>query len=369
MQKRNKMTDSNITSILDNRSEIAKIDPNHALASAESLADQINQVWQERNQVVFPTQENVSISKIVVAGMGGSALGADVVLHLFKDSLKVPMYINRDYQLPDYVDQNTLVILSSYSGSTEEVLACAEIAKNKQAQIAVISAGGELSDIAKSNNYPNFLIQAKHNPSQQPRMAIGYSIMAFIVILSAAKLLKFDEKQLLEIIDVINRITEESKVENPQEKNQAKLLAFLSLERRPILIGAEFLEGALHTACNQFNENAKIFADYKIIPEINHHLLEGLSFPQNNPLNHFFIFFQSKLYHPRNQKRLELTQKIIENKEIDNIVINLESENKIAQVFELITLTTFANIYLAFLEKIDPCPIPSVDWFKDQLKK
>ena len=362
------MIEPAFTTILDSRQAIAKLDPNQALASAESLADQINQAWQERKQIVFKTQELKFISNVVVAGMGGSALGADVVLHLFKDSLTVPMLINRDYQLPNFVDHHTLLILSSYSGNTEEVLACAESAKEKNAQIAIISAGGQLSQLAKDNQYPSFFIEAKHNPSQQPRMAVGYSIMAFINILSAAKLLKFEENQLLEVIDTINRVTEESKVEVSQEKNQAKLLAFLNLERRPILVGAEFLEGALHTACNQFNENAKIFADYKIIPEINHHLLEGLSFPKSNPLNHFFIFFQSKLYHQRNQKRLTLTQKLVEQKTIDSITIELEGENKITQVFELITLTTFANLYLAFLEKIDPCPIPSVDWFKDQLK-
>ena len=164
---------------------------------------------------------------------------------------------------------------------------------------------------------------------------------------------------------------------NQEDKDLARYI--MSLYKYPfnientkstqILVGSEFLEGALHTACNQFNENAKIFADYKIIPEINHHLLEGLSFPQNNSLNHFFIFFQSKLYHSRNQKRLELTQKLLEKKGFDSMLLNLESENKVTQVFELITLTTFANLYLAFLEKIDPCPIPSVDWFKDELKK
>jgi glucose/mannose-6-phosphate isomerase len=363
------MTTNDYSSILEDRQLIKKLDPSGALASAKSLADQVKQVWQEKDQVVFESEKIKSISNIVVAGMGGSALGADVVLNLFKDILPVPMLISRDYQLPDFIDQNTLVILSSYSGDTEEVLACAEAAKSKKAQIAVISAGGKLTTFAKENQYPNFLIEAKHNPSGQPRMAIGYSIMAFIVILSAANLLKFEEKQLLEILDVINLITEECGPEIEQEKNRAKLLAFLTLERRPILVGAEFLEGALHVASNQFNENAKIFADYKIIPEINHHLLEGLDFPKSNPLNHFFIFFQSKLYHPRNQKRLSLTKELLEKKGIDGTMVNLESENKITQVFELISLTPFANLYLAFLENIDPCPIKSVDWFKAQLKK
>ena len=363
------MINNDYSSILEDRQAIKKLDPSGALASAESLADQIKQVWEERKQVVFDSDKIKSISNIVVAGMGGSALGADVVLNLFKDSLTVPMLINRDYKLPAFVNQNSLVILSSYSGNTEEVLACAKAAKIKKAQIAVISAGGELAVFAEKNQYPKFLIEAKHNPSGQPRMAIGYSIMAFIVILSAAKLLDFAEEQLLEVVDTVNLVTEKCKVEVEQEKNKAKLLAFLSLERRPILVGAEFLEGALHVACNQFNENAKIFADYKIIPEINHHLLEGLTFPKSNSLNHFFIFFQSKLYHPRNQKRLALTKELLEKKEIDGTIVDLETENKITQAFELITLTSFTNLYLAFLEKIDPCPIKSVDWFKAQLKK
>jgi len=325
------MTNNDYSSILEDRQAIKKLDPSGALASAESLADQVKQVWQEREQVVFKSDKIKSISNIVVAGMGGSALGADVVLNLFKDSLTVPMLINRDYQLPAFVNQNSLVILSSYSGNTEEVLACAKAAKIKKAQIAVISAGGELAVFAEENQYPKFLIEAKHNPSGQPRMAIGYSIMAFIVILSVAKLLDFTEEQLLEVVDTVNLVTEKCKVEIEQEKNKAKLLAFLSLERRPILVGAEFLEGALHVACNQFNENAKIFADYKIIPEINHHLLEGLTFPKSNSLNHFFIFFQSKLYHPRNQKRLTLTKELLEKKEIDGTIVDLETENKITQ--------------------------------------
>ena len=233
----------------------------------------------------------------------------------------------------------------------------------------MISAGGQLTKLAQDNNYPRFIIEAKHNPSGQPRMAVGYSIMAFISLLKAAQLLDFNEQQLAEVIAVVNKTSEACALDLPQEDNKAKLLAYLSLERRPILVGAEFLSGALHVATNQFNENAKIFADYKLLPELNHHLLEGLAFPKSNPLNHFFIFFQSGLYNERNQKRLELTRQLLNKKELENIVVELSSESQLTQAFELITLATFANLYLAFLEQINPCPIPSVDWFKEQLAK
>jgi len=221
---------------------------------------------------------------------------------------------------------------------------------------------------AKENNYPYLLIEPTYNPSGQPRMAVGYSIMALISIFQAPFLVCFSQEDLGEILLTIHRTSQQIAVEVPQEQNQAKLLAYLALERRPVLVAAEFLEGALHVAANQFNENAKSFADYKVIPEINHHLLEGLRFPTSNAHDHFFIFFQSALYHPRNQKRLVLTQQVVEEQGIETLTIDLQAENKLTQVFELITLTTFANLYLAFLEKIDPSPIPTVDWFKEQLK-
>jgi glucose/mannose-6-phosphate isomerase len=358
-----------ITSILDSREEIQKLDPDGALNSAELLADQIQQVWAEREQLDFSSLDLKGLKNIVIAGMGGSALGADVIKNLFKDQLPLPLTINRSYSLPAFVNENSLVILSSYSGNTEEIISCSSEAAAKGAQIVVLCAGGKLKKLAKEKNYPHFIINPKHNPSGQPRMAVGYSIMALISIFERAQLIKFDDQNVSEIVDAINRATEDCRLDIPQDKNKAKLIAFMALERRPILVGAEFLEGAIHTVTNQFNENAKSFADYKVIPELNHHLLEGLQFPKSNPMNHLFLFFQSELYHPRNQKRIELTQNLVEEKGLETLEIKLETENKLMQVFEVLTIGTFANLYLAYLEKINPCPIPSVDWFKDQLKK
>lgn len=356
-----------MTSILDDRNSIKKIDPSGALDSAESIADQVKQVFEEKDQIDLSSYKNVQ--NIVVAGMGGSALGADLVKNLYKEELSVPMEITKDYDLPAFVGPNTFLILSSYSGNTEETISCAAQAATKGAMIAVIAAGGKLVELAKNRNYPHFIINPKANPSNQPRMATAYNIMAIIMMLQKLNLIKFDEENFNQILDAINKTSQNCLVEVSQEQNQAKLLAFMLLERRPILVGASFLEGALHIAANQLNENAKIYADYKIIPEINHHLLEGLTFPKSNPLNHFFVFFQSKLYRSEIQKRISLTQEAAAKKEIETYEIYLESETKLMQVFELLTLATFTNLYLSYLEGIDPCPIPMVDWFKAELEK
>ncbi len=354
-------------SVLEDRLAIKKIDPDGALASAESIADQVRQVWEEQTQIDLSSYKN--IANVVVAGMGGSALGADFVRSFYKHELSVSLEICKDYTLPNYVNQNTLVILSSYSGSTEETLNCAEEAEQKGAMIAVITAGGKLAQLAKDKNYPGYIINPKFNPSNQPRMATAYNIMAMILMLKKLQLLKFGEEDFHQILDTINATAQRCLVEVPQDKNQAKILAYMFVERRPILVGAEFLEGALHIATNQLNENAKIFADYKMIPELNHHLLEGLTFPKSNALNHFFVFFQSDLYRSEVQKRISLTQKALEKIGIESIEIKLESENKLMQAFELVTLGTFTNLYLSYLEGTNPCPIPMVDWFKAQLEK
>lgn len=354
-------------SVLENRQAMKKLDPEGALASVESMADQVKQVWEEQAQIDLTGYQN--ISNIVVAGMGGSALGADLVKNLYKDSLSLPLEICKDYSLPHYVNQNTLVILSSYSGNTEETLHCAMEAEQKKAMIMVITAGGKLATLATTKKYPHYFINPKFNPANQPRLATAYSIMALILVLQKLALIEFTEENFHQILDAINITTQACLPEVAQEKNQAKILAYLFVERRPILVGAEFLEGALHIATNQLNENAKIFADYKIIPEINHHLLEGLTFPKSNALNHFFVFFQSTLYRNEIQKRIKLSKQAIEKTGIESIEIKLETETKLMQAFELLTLGAFSNLYLAYLEGVDPCPIPTVDWFKAQLEK
>jgi glucose/mannose-6-phosphate isomerase len=355
------------TLILNSKQQISQLDKSNVLGSIEALADQVKHAWQETQQLTFkPTAE---IKNVVIAAMGGSGLGPDVVKHLFKDQIKVPFEIYNSYHLPAYVNQHTLVILSSYSGTTEEVLSCAQQALQAQAQIMIITSGGKLKALAKERQYPAYIINPKYNPSNQPRMAIGYSIMGGISLLSAAGIISFKEEQMKAVIAAILHTEELCRVDVEPEKNKAKLLALELIDRRPVFVSSEFLVGAMHTATNQFNENAKIFADYKIIPEINHHLLEGLTFPKSNRSSHLFVFVNSDLLTIKNQQRMKLTQQVAQQKQLDTLEVKLTLSTKLTQVFELITIFAHASFYLAMLEGIDPAPIKTVDWFKAQLKK
>lgn len=352
-------------SIIDSREKIAELDVSNALGSIELLSDQIREAWEETQDIQFTPE--AEIRNVVVNGMGGSGLGAHVIQHVFKEKLTVPLEVIHSYDLPNYVDEHTLVVISSYSGNTEEPLHSIEQAEAKKAQIVTITAGGKLKKLAEERNYPSYFIDPQFNPSNQPRMAIGNSVFGQIGLLSKAGVISLTDEEVEEVITTVIRTVESNTVEKKTEESQAKLIAYECLERRPILVSSEFMEGSLHVSANQFNENAKIFADYKIVPELNHHLMEGLKFPQSNQGTHLFLFMNSQLFSASNQKRMKLTQEIVEKNHIDALAVQLTSETKLTQVFESIALLAFANFYLSMLEGIDPCPIPFVDEFKEKL--
>ncbi len=350
---------------LNSRDSISQFDKDNMLGSIEALNLQVKHSWDDVKQLNFRLKNLPK--NVVVAGMGGSGLGADVIKHLFKDQMNIPFDVVNSYTLPNYVDKDSLVILSSYSGNTEEILSAGEDALKRQAQIMVITAGGKLYELAEKHHLPVYKIDPKFNPSKQPRMAIGYSVFGTLGMCAQAGVIKLTDEQVDAVANTIADTVSKNTVEVDADNNPAKSLAFMMLDRRTIYVGSEFLAGALHVSANQANENAKTFTDYKLIPEMDHHLLEALQFPKNLTSTHLFVFMQSKLYKQRNQKRVELTQEIIEGYGIENIRVDLTAKTKLEQVWESINLLEFASFYLAMLEGINPSPIPYVEKFKKKL--
>lgn len=170
---------------LTNLEEIKKIDPKNTLESTDLMLDQCQQAWKEVNALDIP-QDLGKISNIVFCGMGASIYGALVVKALLGSDLPYPTEIITDYHLPAYVDNDTLVVLTSYSGTTEEVLSCAKEAKEKNAKMLVLTKGGQLAEFAKANNVPSYIFDGKLNPSSVPRLGNGYSVLGLIGLLNKA---------------------------------------------------------------------------------------------------------------------------------------------------------------------------------------
>jgi len=357
-----------MAAFLDDLTEMSKLDVNHARESMEQLGSQVQQIWNQAQSLeIDPSYREVK--QVVVAGMGGSALGTHVIQTVFKEELKVPVLVVPDYSLPEFVNANTLVITSSYSGSTEETLAAAEDAKKKGAKIAGITSGGKLAEWLKSNNYPALIFEPTFNPSNSPRMAMGYSIFGQIALFAKAGILNISETEYAAVMKTIADCQLRMSTGVPQEINPAKLLAFEMHDRLPVVMVAEHLEGVGHVFANCINENAKTFSEYRVIPELNHHLMEGLQFPESNKLTMIWVSLHSQLYAASNQRRVELTEEVLEQNHIEFRSYDLISTTKLEQAFEVIVFGAYASYYLALLNNQNPTPNPYVDWFKAELKK
>lgn len=352
--------------MLDNIKKIKKYDPNQVLESIAALPKQCVQTWEEVKQVKIP-EHYQEADKIIVCGMGGSALGIHIIENLFADELKAPVIVVRGYNLPKYADDKSLIVLSSYSGTTEEALSCAEKAKKITNKITGITVGEKLGDFLESNNYPYFKINPIHNPSKQPRVGLGYSILGLIGLLNQCGMISLDDKS---VDDVISHLEELNKLFGVDNKdNTAKTIAQQVQKKIPVIVASNSFTGNAHVMANQFNETAKEFSAYHIIPELNHHLLEGLLFPQLNPEILFFLFFQSNLDSTRVQARFKVTADIVEKNAVGSITYKLGGKGKLEQSFEMLLLGSYITFYLAMLNKQDPSKIPWVDYLKEQLAK
>lgn len=352
--------------IFDSREEIAKIDVSNVLGSVEELGKQCRHAWEEAGKVVVPDSYR-EVDNVVMCGMGGSGLGARVIDSVYSEQLRFPLIQIHEYHLPGFVNQKTLVICSSYSGETEETVANAKEAIARKAKWMAIGTGNRLIDLAKNHGVPFYQIVPKFNPSNQPRMAVGYSIVGQMGLAAKAGVISVSEEEIGEAIAAMDKVQDGSRVEIEIEKNIAKQIAVKMKGKIVIFVAAEHLVGAVHTVNNQQNENAKNFCVDVQVPELNHHLMEGLKHPLTNPKNLLFVFVNSGLYPERVRQRLLLTKEVVEKNEVEAVVLQMAGAAKLSQAFELIQLGGFANFYLSILYGQNPAPIQWVDYFKERL--
>ncbi|KKQ39064.1 MAG: Bifunctional phosphoglucose/phosphomannose isomerase [Candidatus Magasanikbacteria bacterium GW2011_GWA2_37_8] len=352
-------------SILNNLNEIKKLDSQNMLGSIELLGAQVKQIWEEGKKLKLPISYK-KVKNVVVAGMGGSNLPARIIKSVFRQELKVPVEISNDYLLPEYVNKDTLVILSSYSGSTEEVLVMAKEAAKKKAKIVVVTSGKYLAKMVKAG-IPGLVFATNNNPCSSPRMGLGYAILGQLIIFKNCGLIKFGDKDLQTILKTIEKYTNLYGIET--KDNLAKRVSLLLKNKAVIFMAGEHLVGSAHVVANQMNENNKRLAVSFAIPELNHHLLEGMKLPASNPKNILTVIFNSDLYDKRIVKRVEVTRNILAQNNIANVEYLLAEATRLGQAFEALIFSSYLSFYGAMLEGLDPTAIPYVDFFKEQLKK
>jgi len=352
-------------SALDNSRVFDQIDKKDLYSSISKTSLQFESGWHEAHFLNLGFEPE-KIKNVVYAGMGGSNMAGKIILSLAPFLLKVPFEIIANYRLPLYVSKNTLVILSSYSGNTQEILSCALDAKNRGAKIVSITAGGQLEKTAKENHWPLITLDPALNSSKVPRMGLFLSLGASLGLIER---LNPDIKEInpKQIASLIGKTLDPIGKEINLKDNSAKMLAEKYKGQGLIILGANHLYGVADTVKNFFNESSKTFSLSLSIPDMNHHFLDGLVFPEKLKDNVSFLILNSSLYPQVIQRRIELIKEILLKQRYKLSIIKPESSGPVEQVVESLVFCTLLSYYLGISNQVDPSTTPWVDYLKNHL--
>ncbi len=349
---------------LDNPNTRESYDPQGMIHLAETFHQQC--AHGENLARVFELPPASDIRNVVICGMGGSAIGGDLLRAYVADQSPLPIEVVRNYTLPKYVDSHTLVIASSYSGNTEETLSAYAQAKERGAMIVAISTGGELAKQCSEDGFRCLNVP----PGLSPRAALGYSFMPLLVFFERWGFIDDQSQAISAMYRAVEFLIGANKFDVALDDNPAKKLA-QQLYGSIIVIYASadaFQPIAMRWRC-QINENAKAFAHDLSLPEMNHNEILGWKHPASI-LRHFqAVYLLDQDIHPQTKKRFEVMKSLVTKSAGNLTEIQSTGEGLLARMMSMISFADFVSIYLAYLYQQDPTPIPAIDYLKEELSK
>src|SRR5438876_2337017 len=350
--------------VLDDPAERAKLDPGGMLQAVHKLPEQSREAWEAARAFELPWKE--APRQIVILGMGGSAIAGDYFRALLSLESPVPVFNVRAYDLPSFVDEETLVIASSFSGDTEETLSAFEQALATPAKKLALTTGGRLLTTARANGVPAFTF-AFHG---EPRAAIGWGLMPLLAIVEKLRLMRGVKGDVEEAIAVLRSLREEYDAETGSSRNPAKQLALRLHERLSVVYGAGPLIEVARRWKAQLNESAKVWAFFEEMPEAQHNAIVALGLPPAIARATTMVLLRSEgLDHPRVGLRYDLMRGLLDDGAIDALDVKARGESALAQMLSLTLLGDYVAAYLALLYGVDPAPTAVIDELKASLAK
>lgn len=353
-----------MTNVLDDAKAIEKLDPGGMLASVRGLPDQCNLAWDMARELKLPGNYR-SIDLIVIFGMGGSAISGDFFRAILARECAVPVFNVRGYDMPPYVDERTLVIASSFSGETEEVISAFGQSLAVPCPKVVVTTGGQLLTTARANGIPAFTFE--HHG--EPRSAMGWGLMPLLAIAEDLRLTHDVGRDVDEMVELMKRILGKIDQPVPTENNAAKQMAMALHEKLPVVYGAGPLVEVARRWKTQLNESGKVAAYFEELPEIHHNAIIGYSLPKQIAKETAVIFLESEtLVHPRVQLRYGYTKEVLQKAGTAVLEAKARGKSALAQMMGLVLFGDFVSTYLAFLYGVDPTPTTPIDELKAWLK-
>ncbi|MBI1794385.1 MAG: bifunctional phosphoglucose/phosphomannose isomerase [Chloroflexi bacterium] len=350
---------------LDDLDRFKQLDTQNMLAEIDGLPDQLKSAWDLGQTHALPNVKDVQ--RVIVAGMGGSAIGADLAAAFVSSSCSAPVIVHRDYGLPAFArGKQTLVVASSHSGNTEETLEAFEAALKNDCAIVVISTGGELAKRAKEKNIPVWTF----SHAGQPRSAVGFSFGLLLALLARLNLIPDPSKDVAEAVEAMKKTQAYLRPDVPAVKNPAKRYAGQLMGRWVTVFGAGILAPVARRFKGQMNEVAKAAANFEYLPEADHNTLAGTVNPVEVLEPHTMnLFLRAPSDHPRNRKRLDLTKEAFMLEGLNTDFLDARGDSPLAHMWTMILFGDYMAYYLAIAYGVDPTPIQALVNFKEAMKK
>lgn len=307
-----------------------------------------------------------NFKNIVILGMGGSAIGGDLLSNYLTDELVIPIVVIRGYDIPKFVDEDSLVFAVSYSGNTEETLSALKKCLEVKARVIALTSGGKLAALSQENNFPVIKVPT----GIQPRAAISYLFFPVLKALERLGLIKERGGEIEETHNILRELSREYGAKSPSKNNLAKKVALILYQHLPLIYGSEGLLGAVAMRWKtQINENSKWPCFWNVFPELDHNEIVGYEIENGINLQVKIVYLQDKEGLLRVEQRREITRKIIEDKVAEFIVCPSRGKGKMARMFSLIFLGDLASYYLAILNQVDPSPVACIEDLKKELAR
>ena len=347
---------------LNDHISFPNIDKQNYLAEIENLPSQLENAYLQGLSLDLPAWKG--IQRVLIAGMGGSAIGADLLAAYAAPLSPVPIVVQRNYSLPAWANgPGTLVIASSHSGNTEETLAAYEQASKSNCLILALCTGGKLAEAARASNVPLWTF----THSGQPRAAVGYSFGMLLALLTRLDLIPDPAAELSAAIAAMRKQQANLQAQITVVHNPAKREAGQLMGRWVMVFGADVLEPVARRWKTQLNELAKAWAQFESLPEADHNALAGLMQPEQGLSTAMALFLRAHSYHPRNLLRTELTKQAYMLEGLNTDFVDAQGETPLAQQWTALHFGDYVAYYLAMLYNIDPTPIEALVGFKYQL--
>ncbi|MBD3309727.1 bifunctional phosphoglucose/phosphomannose isomerase [Candidatus Woesearchaeota archaeon] len=290
------------------------------------------------------------VSNVIVTGMGGSAIAGDLLAAYLKDE-KLPVFVNRDYNLPKFATKRSLVIVSSYSGNTEETVSAFRKALRIGCRIVAIGSGGKVKEICEETKTPHIKVPRGY----EPRAALGFMFFPMLTVLENSKLISSKKADVDKTISILKK---------PVFRNMGRELAEKLVDKTPIIYSSERFNPVAMRWKTQLNENVKIHAFYNTFSEMNHNEIMGYV---NVKSNYFVLILKDEEDHPRIKKRMTICKELIKEKGVHVMEVTIKGDCFLSKMFSTLYMGDWASYFLAMKYGIDPTPVTIIEDLKKKM--